>query len=208
MTTRDNASVAPAAGRARPGGDQRRQDLVQAAYGIIAAEGFEGLRVRDVAARAGVNIATLHYYFHTKEDLIRGVVDLLLQRFLTQTAPAAPAADAPGPAQLAQVFADPDYQLQTTPEMFVVLTELHLRAGRDPAIRALLQPLDDGWRAHLTALCAAGQQAGTLRPDQDPARTAALLIALVKGLSLQAISGLPAPGPSAPGTDLARWLAS
>src|SRR6476646_5650800 len=116
MAGNDSAKPAPDAGRARPGGDQRRQDLVQAAYDIIATEGFEGLRVRDVAARAGVNIATLHYYFHTKEDLIRGVVDLLLQRFLTQTAPGAAAADAPAPEQIAQVFADLDYQLQATPE--------------------------------------------------------------------------------------------
>src|SRR5947208_9570069 len=31
-------------------------------------------RTRDVAAKVGVNIATLHYYFPTKEKLIRGVV--------------------------------------------------------------------------------------------------------------------------------------
>ena len=45
-----------------------------AAYKRLAEAGFEGLRTRDVAADAGVNIATLHYYFPSKEALIRGVV--------------------------------------------------------------------------------------------------------------------------------------
>src|SRR6266568_257435 len=64
-------------------GDQRRRSLVLAAYHLIAEGGFERLRTRDIAARAGVNIATLHYYFARKEDLIRGVVDHLLYEFST-----------------------------------------------------------------------------------------------------------------------------
>src|SRR5438132_13183101 len=59
----------------------RRTALVQAAYRAIAAEGFEGLRTRDVADEAGVNVATLHYYFPTKEQLIRGVVEYTMGRF-------------------------------------------------------------------------------------------------------------------------------
>src|SRR5919199_526155 len=62
-------------------GSERRRALVTAAFQRIAAEGFEGLRTRDVAADVGVNIATLHYYFPTKEALIRGVIGQAMQRF-------------------------------------------------------------------------------------------------------------------------------
>src|SRR5437773_6954831 len=62
-------------------GLDRKTALVQAAYRAIAAEGFEGLRTRDVADEAGVNVATLHYYFPTKEQLIRGVVEYTMGRF-------------------------------------------------------------------------------------------------------------------------------
>src|SRR6266480_4421461 len=50
----------------------REQALVQAAFNQIAERGFEGLRTREVAAGVGLNIATLHYYFPTKEAPISG----------------------------------------------------------------------------------------------------------------------------------------
>ncbi len=52
-------------------GDERRRSLVLAAYHLIAERGFEGLRTRNVATRAGVNIATLHYYFAKRKISFR-----------------------------------------------------------------------------------------------------------------------------------------
>src|SRR5690348_10879893 len=69
-------------------GDTRRRDLVLAAYHLIAEKGFEGLRTRDVARRAAVNNATLYYYFPTKQGLIQGVVEYLVQQFVTIQGPA------------------------------------------------------------------------------------------------------------------------
>ena len=60
---------------------ERQAELVQAAYSLIAKRGFEGLRTRDIAAQVGVNIATLHYYFPTKEALVRAVVAHAMGRF-------------------------------------------------------------------------------------------------------------------------------
>ncbi|HEX2646820.1 MAG TPA: TetR family transcriptional regulator, partial [Candidatus Dormibacteraeota bacterium] len=69
--------VAP---RATATSEQRKQQLVKAAFTQIAERGFEGLRTREVAAEVGVNIATLHYYFPTKEALIRGVLEHAMGR--------------------------------------------------------------------------------------------------------------------------------
>ena len=71
-------------------GDERRRSLVQAAFHLIAEGGFEQLRTRDIAARAGVNIATLHYYFARKEDIIQSVVEYLLRQFMTAYLPGSP----------------------------------------------------------------------------------------------------------------------
>jgi AcrR family transcriptional regulator len=41
----------PMPGRRATTGDERRQALVEAAFAVLTEKGFEGLRVRDVAAR-------------------------------------------------------------------------------------------------------------------------------------------------------------
>src|SRR5436309_13427251 len=106
----DRATAASTAGRLKI---DRRRALVAAAYQIIAESGFEGLRTRDVAARAGVNIATLHYYFATKEDLVRGVVELLAQEFATFRAPNQPPLEELAPREgLRSELEDVRYQIK------------------------------------------------------------------------------------------------
>src|ERR671933_785871 len=104
----------------------RRRELVQAAYRRLASAGFEGLRTRDVAADVGVNVATLHYYFPTKEALIRGVIGHAMQRFM-QTMPGQGAAADQLRAHLRGLAAlvKEDHQL------WAVMGELVLRAPRD-----------------------------------------------------------------------------
>src|ERR1041384_7947179 len=65
---------------------QRRPPLGAAPFRRLASAGFGGLRTRDVAADVGVNIATLHYYFPSKEALIRAVIGHAMHRF-SQTLP-------------------------------------------------------------------------------------------------------------------------
>jgi hypothetical protein len=63
--------------RARPGqqAEKRRERLVEAAYRAMLRTGLGQLRTRDVAAEAGITVATLHYYFPTKDDLVKAVVE-------------------------------------------------------------------------------------------------------------------------------------
>src|ERR1700716_169986 len=64
-----------------PRGDGGREELVLAAFQAVAEKGFEGLRTREVAAQVGINPATLHYYFPTKEALIGAVLRHVNKRF-------------------------------------------------------------------------------------------------------------------------------
>jgi AcrR family transcriptional regulator len=203
----DDLSQPATAPRQRPGGEVRRQDLVAAAYQIIAERGFEGLRVREVAGRAGVNIATLHYYFASKDALVHGVVEYILSQFLTVTAPALAVDTASAPQQLRGMFADLRHQLQEMPQMFLVLTELHLRTHRDPAVGVALRGLNQGWHAYVRGIFAEGIQQGLFRPDLDPDHAASLLIALIKGMSLQAVGGIDSFDFERIGGEIAGWLA-
>ena len=63
-------------GRPRDGNpEETRREILRAAGEAFAACGFVGATTRAVAARAGVNVATLHYHFGSKEGLYRAVLD-------------------------------------------------------------------------------------------------------------------------------------
>lgn len=47
-----------------------RDSILEAARTCLVREGFERITTRRIAEEAGVNIATLHYYFGNKESLL------------------------------------------------------------------------------------------------------------------------------------------
>jgi AcrR family transcriptional regulator len=191
-----------------PRSDERRLRLVSTAYQLLVEKGFEGLRVREVAALVGINIATLHYYFPTKEDLIRGVVDYVVHLFLTIKAPLPQVDQETASLKLQRIFLDLQVQLQQAPHLFVVLTELHLRSQRDPAVRAILKNMNDSWQSQLEAICQEGVQQGLFRADLNPRLAASQIMALIKGVTLQTISQLDAFDLVRLGSEVEQWLAT
>lgn len=63
------------------------KDIIQAARKIFQEKGFKETTMRDVAAEANVNMAMLHYYFRSKENLFFLVLDeafrLLVEKIVT-----------------------------------------------------------------------------------------------------------------------------
>jgi TetR/AcrR family transcriptional regulator, regulator of cefoperazone and chloramphenicol sensitivity len=167
--------------RLRPGGDERRDSLVRAAFACLAADGFEGLRTRSVADRAGVNIATLHYYFPTKEALIGGVADYIASQFITLHAPPVASSGKAALDRLHQEFADAHFYSSERPELGAVLYELQLRGRRDPAIRKIIEPLFGHWQYGIERFLAEGIADGVFRSDLDAAGGAALFVAAMTG---------------------------
>ena len=173
--------MAARAKHVRQSGDDRRDSLVRAAFACLAADGFEGLRTRSVADRAGVNIATLHYYFPTKEALIGGVADFLASRFIMLHAPPVPQTGSAALDRLHQEFADACFYRAEHPELAAVLFELQLRGRRDPVIRNIVEPLFGHWQFGMKQWIAAGVEEGVFRRDLDPDAAAAFLVAAIAG---------------------------
>src|SRR4051812_23870966 len=57
----------------------RRQQLVEAAMAVIARKGVDGATTRRIADEAGASLATLHYCFQAKENLLWAVFDHLAE---------------------------------------------------------------------------------------------------------------------------------
>jgi AcrR family transcriptional regulator len=145
----------------------RRTILVEATFRSISQRGFEGLRLREVAAAAGIDHSTLHHHFATKQDLIEAVVE-------RATAPLRPTIP-PGSSSRDRlqghlhILAE---MIESESDLFVVLSEIDLRARRDPKARAIIDRVEQGWRHALGQLL-----------DGDTTKVE-LVIATVKGVRL------------------------
>src|SRR5262249_28105331 len=67
LSTRPVSKTALEKAREAPGSTKAR--ILSAAEEVFAARGFTGASTREIAARAGVNISSLHYHWASKETL-------------------------------------------------------------------------------------------------------------------------------------------
>jgi len=164
----------------------RPKELTLIAYHHIAERGFEGLRVHEVAAQAGINNATLHYYFPTKEALIKGVLDYMIERLSTSYSIEAVVKESPDAwtAMRAELENTRQY-FRNDRDMLVVFTELVARSLRDPAIAEIFKKLNENWRGFLAGIIGQGIHQGVFRSDLDPAVAATLIMVQIKGFGFQ-----------------------
>jgi AcrR family transcriptional regulator len=165
--------------------ERRRRDLLDAAFAIVAERGLEGLRTRDVAERAGVNIATLHYYFGTKEALVEALIDSVNGKFRVP-------AYAEGGTRELRVLDDLHDHLQgawrafhATPHLATVLLELAIRSHRDGAARARFRSQHLRWNKIVEELLRKSAAADNLRGDLDPALAARVVTCFMMGATMQ-----------------------
>ena len=64
------------------GRELKEKSLFEAARSVFAEQGFKGATTAEIARRAGVPKANLHYYFPTKEALYRAVTEEILTAWL------------------------------------------------------------------------------------------------------------------------------
>ncbi len=156
--------------------ERRRYDLLEAAYILIGKRGLEGLRTRDIAAGAGVNISTLHYYFGSKEALLLALVEHTRDKFRPSGSI---------PTSLREHFEGAFRTFQTTPYLSAVLEELTLRGQRDAATRTALSDLHNGWNAVVADLIRKEIGRGGLRQNLDPEASARVITSFVLGAMVQ-----------------------
>lgn len=118
---------------------ERRAALVDAAVGVLAAEGARGLTFRAVDTAAGVPTGTASNYFANRDDLLSQIDAWLHERL------------APDPEAVAELLERPRDRALVTAFMhnlmgrvqgdrtgFLAMMEMRLEATRRPALRASL----------------------------------------------------------------------
>jgi TetR/AcrR family transcriptional regulator len=63
------------------------EKIFDAATEEFVDKGMDGARMQDIATRAGINKALLHYYFRTKDHLFNAVFEMIAKKILKKFAP-------------------------------------------------------------------------------------------------------------------------
>ena len=172
------------AGRPRDGNpEETRREILRAAEESFARSGFVGATTRLVAASAGVNVATLHYHFGSKEGLYRAV----LRRASEEALPEVPAGGSPAEEVARLVAALYDAGLRRP--SFARLALLDSLAG-PPAGPAALDPRVP-WLAGRLRDCLNGSAAAA-PPAEQAARTILTLLDATVATASPASSEEPA----------------
>lgn len=119
----------------------RREQLVAAAAQVIAERGLAGLRIKEVAAAAGLSAGLVSYYFPRLEDLLLDVHQAAVDRYYWLRRATAERHTDPRRKLLALV--DQGIPDDAASEMGLVLYELHLNAARDRSHAVLMTALYD-----------------------------------------------------------------
>ncbi len=155
------------------------QRILAAAQRLLAAGGFEALKLSAIAREAGESKASIGYHFGNKAGLVTALVDSLAHdsnRGLIEETAAAPSSQA-----RVRALIDGETRIAADSESFQSFFEILPHALRDLDLRERVAALYDGYRETvLRCLDAAGPEAATeLRPF------AMLMIAIVDGLAIQ-----------------------
>jgi AcrR family transcriptional regulator len=64
---------------ARMSAADRRTALLEAAFRVIAAEGFAGATTRAIVAEAGMSLASFHYAFESRDAMMRQLIGYVIE---------------------------------------------------------------------------------------------------------------------------------
>ena len=166
----------------------RRSQILECTCSVISRDGAEGLRMAAVAREANVSSALLHYYFATREDLIR----LAFEYHETRET-------ARGEARVAGI-ADPLERIrdvlsrelsddEVVREGWVLWSEMARTAIFRDDFRASVADRSSRWVGLLADLIGTAQDAGRVPADVDPVSAALRLTSMVDGLGSHVIVG-------------------
>lgn len=157
-------------------GQEVRQRLLEAAAALIAERGWNAVRTRLVAERAGVAAGLVHYHFNSVQALLSAAAVGVMRQAAGSVGPAL--TQARTPAEAVHVLVASLDEFTGTDPVSMVFIESYLAATRDPQLRDAVAEVITEFRAQV------GHWLGTHGvPDLET--TAAVLGSAIDGLVMQ-----------------------
>lgn len=163
-------------GEAQPIAQLSRLEMVrQAARAHFASQGYEAASMRDIAADAGIHIATLYFYCSTKEQLFFDVLKESLQQIQDNLREQIAAAGETYAARLAAAIAL-HVKLCAEKAFPTTISRVDIQRLTDEH-RAEYISMRDAYERELRDLISCGIKAGDFRPV-DPKLTAFAIVGI------------------------------
>lgn len=168
-------------------GARTRRRVLDAVGTIVAARGLEGIRVREIAAEAGMSPGSVLYHFPDQSELLLAVHRDTVHHYLAGRARAAKTSSTDAIGRLLAVMHEgvPPWANE---HVIRLLYGLHDLARRSSEHADLLTDLWRSERELYAGIVRAGVDEGSFRVTDSPEEVAAGLLALEDGLVLHLIS--------------------
>ena len=161
-------------------GIRRSEEILDAAATLLALDGYAQLSTRKIAARAGIRPGNLQYYYRTKQDVVRALLDRYLAESMRAIEQRVAASEGTPEARLRSGIEGivADQQVGRSCEFF---REIWALAARDRAVARAVRDFYARYRDGVAqALLAVNPALGAARAD----RRAALVVAMLEGLTV------------------------
>jgi AcrR family transcriptional regulator len=161
--SRSAETAAPARGPGRPRDPETDRAILQATIELLGEEGYEGLSIEGVAARAGVGKTTVYRRWPSKAPL---VVDAI-KRYKSPEDPAPPRGDESTRDALVRVLSH-FIRAMGHSESGRMMAGLVAEISRNPELaQAVRNGILEHRRSFVFAVLSRGVELGEIRPDVD-----------------------------------------
>lgn len=164
----------------------RRTELIAATRRAINERGVAGLRLKDIAAEAGLSIGLVHYYFPNMDELIFAVHRTTIENYSASRRGVLDQHTAP--ARQLQEAIRLGLPASSGDQVFGLFYELHSLAARSADHAELMSTLWESDVALYRAILSGGAQSGDFVLTADAEVIAKRLVAFEDGLSVQVLS--------------------
>jgi AcrR family transcriptional regulator len=165
--------------------EARREELVRAAWRVIAARGIDEVTIREIAREAGYSSGVLAHYFKNKDDLLVHALRMSHEQIYRRYE-----AEVETPVQEEALHAilidnlplEEQRELETRIEM-----SFWARSLRNEALSQIQHEESEYLRGLIRGLVEGSQDEGAIAKEHSPEQVVDLLAALIDGISLHAL---------------------
>ncbi|MET8355503.1 TetR family transcriptional regulator C-terminal domain-containing protein [Micromonospora sp. NPDC005171] len=178
--------------RKRRAGGEKRDAVLDAVAGVLAARGYENTRFADVSMAGGVAISTLQTYFGSREDMVIEAMQVFTDREVDALRAVSAAEADPWRRLVALV----DRSLHNSESTRQILVEFWRSAMRDDELRHYSAEVQTRYRAPFLAAVREGAERGAFELAHDAGAVTDLLLSALAGLIVSRVQHHPTPSPA------------